>query len=137
MPSAGFSAKNARVNIGAKNLSATKWTVNVKTDELDISNFETATPGSNLYADYTFGLQEAEVSVDAVWDGNNDPHSDPPNITAGGVLTNLKLYLDFVNLTNFWLFPSFQIFTVSVDADVRGIVKYSFTGKNKGTFSYP
>lgn len=137
MPVAGFSAKNARVQVNGTNLSAIKWMVTAKTDELDISNFETTTP-DNIFADYTFGLQEAEVQVEAIWDANADPHANPPNIIAGGTITNLKLFLDKVNFASrCWTFPSFQIFTVTVDAEVRGIVKYTFTGKNKGAYTYP
>lgn len=136
MASAGFSAKNARVYINGTYLSATKWMVSTKTDELDITNFET-TAADNVYADYTFGVKEAEVSVEAVWDASHNPHNSPPNIKSGSVLTNVRLYLDATNLSSYWSFPSFQVFTVSTDAEIRGIVKYTFSGKNKGVFTEP
>ncbi len=133
---AGFSAKNARVQINGTTLTANKWMVTAKTDELDISNFETVV-GNNVYADYTFGLAECEVQVEAIWDAANNPHTAPPSITAGSTISNLRLYLDKINLAVFWSFPVFQIFTCTTDAEVRGIVKYTFTGKNKGAFTYP
>lgn len=136
---AGFSAKNARVQINGTNFTANKWMVNIKTDELDITNFET-TAANNIYADYTSGVMEAEVSVELIYDVLVDPFSGAPSITPGTILTNLILFMDRINFAGVngrFLFPSFQVFNCSVDAETRGIVKYSFVGKNKGIFKVP
>jgi hypothetical protein len=127
---AAFSAKNARVKINGTFYKAMKWAVKVKVDEVDISNFETGG-----YADYTSGLLEAEISVEGFYDSGNPPY---PNLTPGSILSNVLLYVDFVNIPgSFWSFPSVLVFDTDNDAEARGTVKFSFRGKNKGTFSFP
>ena len=128
-----FSAKQARVQINGTNVLANKWSCKIKVDELDITNFETSG-----YADYIGGVIEAEVDCDIQWNSSAHPTSNPPNLVAGATITNLKLYLDLANLHGaFFLFPSFLILDCSAEAEARGILRFTFRGKNKGTFSYP
>lgn len=136
-----FSAKNARILYSTNTwLLATKWTINVKVDELDYSNFE-----SQGYTVYTGGLWDADISFDAFVDGGGtDPFSTGAVLTPGNVVGPFKFYLANTtaaasvgnnvvvpptSLPNFWSFPSLFIATVNMDTEVRGFVRYSVTAK--------
>jgi hypothetical protein len=130
-----FSAKNARVQINGANLFAMRWTITVKTDDLDVTNFETGGFGT-----YFGGIIDADITCDAVWDSVQDPFNNPPAIQPAVILGNgqvgagatVKFFLDFVNLGVFWSFAGILITSVTQDTDVRGFIKYSFSAKNAG-----
>ncbi len=162
-----YSARNARVTVTSAgavttNLMATKWTVNMKVDELDVSNFE-----GFGYVDYIPGLWEADISFDAIW-GSGAAAVVPtaslggttalsaaaeqplvPPIFYPGTYTGIRLFMDSGRATDpagaamasndatAWSFPKCLICSASHDAEVRGFIKYSITAKNKGIFSLP
>lgn len=127
---AAFSARLSRVDVDGVKILANRWTANVKTDELDVTTFE-----SDRYGDFIPGIVEADVSVEGFFDSANNPHEDPPNIRAGAVIT-LTLYTDDVASDHFD-FPFFLVTSCSVEAEVRGALRISFTGRNKGIFRMP
>lgn len=129
-----FSGKNARVSLqlygdGATTfLTGVKWTAHMRADELDVTNFNTVGQG-----DYVAGVHDFDFSMEGTWE--NNIHASPPAILPGNVYT-LTVYVDIVNAVGrTFSSANFQVFDVSVDAEVRGIVKYSISGKARA--SYP
>jgi hypothetical protein len=135
-----YAAKNARVKLGAVNIYAMRWTINAKTDDLDVSNCE-----GGGFGTYIPGLIDADVTFDGIWDSVQDPFANPPNISPGAFFGNgltganatCKFYLDYVNLASFWSFSSLLITSVSQDTDVRGFLKFSCTSKGCGAYTMP
>lgn len=125
-----YSAKNARVSVGNTNLFAMKWSINTKVDELDVSNFE-----GQGYAQWIGGLLDADISVDCVWDANQNPTGNPPNLIPGQLVSTVKFYADWRGLGPFgageaWTFPSLLITALNQETEVRSFIKYSWTAKN-------
>lgn len=129
---AAISARKARVTIGGTNLLATKWTVEIKSDEIDVTNFE-----SGGFADYMTTYVDAMVTVDAFYDPANNPHGDPPNILTGNILEDVELWTKTTIVAENFSFPLLLVLSCTVDAAVRDAVRISFTGRNKGPFVYP
>lgn len=127
-----YSGKFARIQIGGVNLTSTRWTVNCKVDALDI------TTQSDLgYGRYQGGVMDADISFEAFWDGTNNPFNVPslkPNSTVA-----ITIFVDRVNLPNAatqtFIFPEVFVESVSTDAEVRGMVKYTVSGKCVDTYS--
>lgn len=142
---AAFSARNARISFEDTWLLALKWTVNIKADELDVSNME-----SQGYADYIGGLWEADISFDAIvdsavasnsfyiWPGKNtgtvtfyfDYSTNVPSIT------NNNAQVASATTKNI-AFTSLFLSSVNIDAEVRGFLRMSVSAKNKGVFQMP
>lgn len=129
-----FSGKQARVSVNGINLPANKWTVNLKTDELDVTTFE-----NGGFANFTYGVHEADVSFEAFWTTLVNPTSNPPKIQIGADVPCI-IYLDSglvstANTSFTFNFPHLLITSLSVDTSVRDVVKYSVSGKARGNFS--
>ncbi len=126
-----FSGKNARVTVGVTDLCMVKWTINGKVDELDVTCFE-----SGGYAEYQGGFQEADINFEGFWE--LDDHANPPNIMPN-TFNALTIFMDRINAgAGVSFFTSdFFISTVTVDAEARGMVKITVSGKASGQFNYP
>lgn len=124
-----FSGKNARVRIGlATFLCGVKWTVNMRADELDTTCFENVGFGSVIA-----GVHEAEVTLEGIWE--NSIHANPPDIMPGNSLI-VELFIDWQNLAGVkYFFPDLLVLSVNVDTEVRGLIKYTLSGKTRGTWS--
>lgn len=122
---AAFSGKFARITVDGLNLIATRWSINFKADELDTSQFRTAGSG-----DWRGGVQDADISFDAFWDSLVDPHATPPNLRPG-TTHQIILNPSIGDVPgSAYIFETAFCFTVMVDAEVRGLVKYSVTARN-------
>lgn len=129
---AAFSGKNALITVGssptgnpATVLLGTKWSITFKTDELDITTFETLG-----FGDWTNGLIDADISFDAFWDSANDPHASPPGLMPGR-FQYIRINVDVAQGgLGSYVFTRALVCTVNVDAEVRGLVKFSVTAKN-------
>jgi len=131
---AACSTKNARVEVGTpfSTLEATKWTVEARADEIDVTNFE-----SGGYTDYLTSYIDANGTVDAFWDkSTNVPFADPPLVLPGNQLA-VRLHLHKNTVDAYYDFPVAIILSSSVDAAVRDVIRYNFTFRNKGYFVYP
>lgn len=145
---AAFSARNARISYEGTNLLGLKWSINVKVDEIDVSNFE-----GRGYVDYIGGLWEADVSFDAIVDNSRAGPGNFTQIWPGKLTLPVIFYFDAgtarhvttaalvasatVPATRGFLFGSLLITSVSVEAEVRSFVRMSVTAKNAGLFSMP
>lgn len=86
-----------------------------------------ATPISNWAA----GITDIDVSVDCYWDTTIVPFSATP-IFAPGLVVVCSLSLDRSNTGRRWGPVAVLIDSATNDAEVRGVIKYSFTGKVAG-----
>lgn len=130
-----YSGKFAQITIGGINLTSTRWTVNCKVDALDITTQKDIGMGR-----YQGGVMDTDVSFEAFWDGTNNPFNVPdlrPNSTVGPV----TIFIDSLNLpnaaTNTFIFPELFIESVSTDAEVRGMVKYTVSAKTVDGYTMP
>lgn len=125
------SAKNAKIRMGNTVFVAKKWEVNPKADKIDNTNTE-----GGGFASSNPGIVEAEVSIEADWDGANNPYDVAVNAQPGQTITNLKLYINDVT-GPFWLFPVFIVYEAPNGAQVRENVHINIKGSGSGTFTYP
>lgn len=125
------SAKNAKVRFGNTTFVSKKWTVTPKADKIDNTNSEGGGFGSS-----NPGILEADVEIDADWDGNNNPYDLPVGAQPGETIVNLKLFINDVT-GPFWLFPTFNVYECPNDAPVRENVHITIKGSGTGQFFFP
>lgn len=124
-----LSAKAAKVRIGATTMYHTSWDVDDAINYADTTNFESAG-----YAEQVSCIRQAKVRLSGWLDVGANPF-DTPNINVGQQV-NLNLY--FQNTAGpVWAFPTFDIETVKVTANVREEIKLEITGMTKGSYVDP
>ena len=156
-----LSGYRGRVTIAANNLAATaatdallatKWSLTYKTELQDCSTFEEVTGGATGAATpisrYVASLTDLEVSIDCFYDVNNGwiGHIRP------GVELNCKLFINKVPVGSQTQVDSgnapgtqvtdtsversvkfrFIIENMTTDVEVRGVIKYTLSGKVSG-----
>lgn len=126
-----YSSRNAQVRYGSgpTTLTSKSWDVTPKADKLETTNFE----GSG-YAEFIAGVRQCDVQIQFSDNGAANPFDG--GLTAGSIISNLKLYLN-TTAGPYWLFPSFFVESVSMKADVKEQMMDSLTGSGTGTFTYP
>ena len=129
LPFKPLSAKNAKVRINGATFTAKKWTVTPKADKIDNTNFEGGGFGSN-----NPGIVEADIEIDADFDGNANPYDVP--IQASTQLTSVHLFINDIT-GPFWSFPLLNVYEVPNDAPVRENVHVNIKGSSTGQFIYP
>ncbi len=124
-----YSGKNARVLIeNTTYLCAVKWTLDMRADELDSTCFNSAGQGRWLA-----GVHDQEITIEGLWELGL--HANPPNINPGDFV-KIELFVDFVNsAAQVYTFYDVLLLDVNVDAEVRGLVKYTIRGKARSTSS--
>ncbi len=125
-----YSGKFARVRInGVTNLASVKWTLLSKVEEVDDSSFEDA-PFTRVRP----ALKSAELTIDGFWE--EDIHQNPPDLSPGQYIT-VELFPDAIQLPGRrYYFPLVLVCSLSIDAEVRGIVKYTLSGKSDGAYAF-
>lgn len=124
-----YSGKFARAVLDGHTLASVKWTALFSAEEVDDSSFEDAP-----YKRVRPGMRQCELTVEGFWEAGL--HVAPPDLKAGNYV-EVRIYPDAANLQNqYFYFPLVLILTLSIDAEVRGMVKYTMTGKSDGRFSY-
>lgn len=130
---AAISGFGGSVLVGSATLPVGRWTVNIRGEMVDTSTFE-----HGLMHDYALVGREYEVTLDAFWDTNQNPFSTPLFLVPGGTAPTqtstqkVALTLRFCRAdttTRIFSFVSFLVENVSVDSEVRGVVKYSLSGR--------
>lgn len=126
-----FSAKNAKVRIGATVLTAKSWTVTAEADELDVTNFE-----GNGYTEVIGGVKKLTVQIEIDWDSAANPFDSPRSIIPGSTISTVKLY---VNDTTgpYWSIGTLFIRSVSNPMEVRQSARVSINGTGSGSYTLP
>lgn len=129
-PSLPFSAKNAKVRVGANTLTAKQWTATPEADELDTTNFE----GSGFY-ECIMGIKKLTVTIDFDVDSAQN-HFDTLGFTAGATVSTVKLY--WQNTAGpYWDIPTARVKTAPNPMNVKEAGKASVTLICSGTFTSP
>ena len=116
--------------MGVTTLASVKWTITARCEEVDVSAFE-----DGPYVRVRPGMRDAEISVEGFWE--ETLHQNPPDLVMGEYVS-LALYPDRNNLPGrFFYFPLILITQLAIDAEVRGLVKITLTGKADGPFNFP
>ncbi len=128
-----LSGKFARVVIDTTTSLAThRWSVVTKTDELDV----TAQNRVDGVENFIGGIMDADIHIEGYWE-ETIHDADPPEILPNTYAV-IWLYPDFVQHSNRKItIPDAFISSVVVDAEVRGLVKYTLTAKAHGIYYYP
>lgn len=128
-----FSAKNSpvRSGAGATVLTAKKWVVDDKVDELDVSNFEAAG-----FYDFIPGLKMARITIDFDIDGQANPWDATPSWKKGTTGTLLKCYHNSVT-GPYWSFPSYLVVSGPTTADVKQAAQSQVVIVAKGAYVEP
>ncbi len=118
-----YSGKFARVQVDSSQyLCNVKWSITSRVDELD--RYCSTDDGWGMWMG---GVVGADVNIEGYWEDNI--HEDPPGLVVNHYIT-LDIWPDFVNLNaKKFTFPKFLISHLTVDAEVRGLVKYTISGK--------
>lgn len=76
------------------------------------------------------------MSVEADYDCANNPFDTPPTIRPGTTLSSVKLYLNDTT-GPYWDITYLKVLTTPMKANVKEELGFSFTGKAKGSWSFP
>jgi hypothetical protein len=124
---------NATVGAGPTTLKITGWSADDQNDLADSSN----TTGGG-FKEYTAGLDGCDWSIDAQVETTKVPYDATGGaLVPGTELTNLKLYVGAPTATPNFHFPVAIVEKCSIKSVVNGVITYTVTGKNQGTFTRP
>lgn len=123
-----YSAKNAKVRIGATVVVAKQWDVEPQVDELDVTNFE-----SGGFHEVIGGIKKITVNIQLDDNGLENIYDV---IQAGSTATNVKLYLNDT-AGPFWNIPYLFINRMPQRADVKAAMSDTIQGTGTATWSYP
>ena len=126
-----IAGRRAKIRVGVTPLNARKWTWHPFTDMLDTTSFETDT-----FADYIGGIQDSDYTVEGWYAADANMFDNPPRIRVAQVLTGVKLYINDV-AGPFVDIPSSVVADLSLMAEARGLVDFTFQARGKGAYQYP
>ena len=118
---------------GATVLPVTRWNVSWKADAIDVTTMATGTGAvlgnlSSPVSAWEVGITDMDCSFDAVWDMTMDPiGSSPPALRAGNLI-RASFFLSQANNIAY-TFTRVRITEVNIDDEIRGVVKYTVSGK--------
>ena len=123
------SGVGGNVIVGATTLKINTWTF----EEVETSA-ETTNSGSAGYQESIFVDRVATGTVEANWDADAQPRTDPPLIKSGTSIASLELY---IGDTGTFFDLAARVTGCSVTNDVKGKVTYSFTYTTSGSWTEP
>jgi hypothetical protein len=107
------------VNTTPINLHATRWTVDSRVDAIDVSTFI-----NNDYGIYIDGVGDYDVSIDLIYDSNQDPWRVAPLLTPG-VTASAVLFLVEAHANLRYTIPHLLFTEVRMEDAVRDVVRWS------------
>lgn len=113
-------------------LPVTTWNVDASAVILSFINSKTG-----LHPVKQSTIIDATFSVTCDYDPTLQPFAAPYSFVPGQVLTTVKLFIDGLAGTNFWLFPSAIIRGVSQSASRPGKIGTVLHCEASGTFTLP
>lgn len=138
-----IAALEGRFAVGSTILDWEKFDIDCAADDIPVRTFESIVVlngVSKAFERRLAGFHVATVNAGGFWDAaaNANIHSNPPNIQAGNFLTNVYGYVRKTGTRRF-VFPSFLVLNVKVEADSTGANKVmcSLSGKSSGYWTYP
>jgi hypothetical protein len=132
MASSVISCKKSRVRLDGIDLYANRWSIEIRADELDVTNFE-----SDGYVEYITAYVDATITVDALWDtAFNDFSLAGGGVNVGRSIDTCRFYLNR-DAGLLFEFSTIVIVSVTPEASVRDVMRYSFTARPRGSWIYP
>lgn len=122
---------NSKVRVGATVVTAHSSTVNVDTQEIDVTNFE-----GGGFADFLMCILAATSTIDAHWDALADPLDDPPNLRPAQIIANFFVYVNTL-AGPFWSFPLATVKSFNFKTGAKEAVAFTSMVRNKGAFLFP
>ncbi len=130
---------NSFIQINATTLCASKWSVNTKVDEIDVTNF--CDPG---YAAWIGGPGDADITIEGVLGSlaTEDPFAVLNFRALGdlkiGSLATVGIFPDNgLNAAAAWLFPTALICSWNMEGAPRDAVRWTLTAKANGPWTEP
>jgi len=127
-----ISGQGGNVKVGAAPSvvgSVDQWKLDIDSDTLEVTNF-----GSSGWKEYIAGLKEWSGSFDAFWDVANDANGQKviqDNQFAG---SSMAVELDVDGTHNYS--GNILIKKSSIDTQVKGVIKISYTFQGTGALAY-
>jgi hypothetical protein len=123
--------KLARVQVNGLPLQYGTANVDMKTDDLDTTNFE-----SEGYDQGTIGIVGCDIDFGGLFDAHRNPYDDPPGVYPRDDLGNVEIIENlFDNLG--WIFPFMRVLSSKNGMLVRDRVTHECSGKSNGPFATP
>lgn len=122
--------KGSRVVVESTILRKSKWDVDFKGDDIDITNFE-----SSGIDEGTIGIVGLDWNIGGLWDASSNQLADPPGLFPRD---NLGAILLYENLTDaiFWNLLTNRVLSSKNGAEVRQAVTFETSGKINGATFY-
>lgn len=125
-------ATGSLIDLDGVTLCMAEWELELDPGLVDATSF-----CDGGYAFRVATVKDLHGSVRGFWNVVTNPHAVPPNIRAGALLSDLKLYPVSTNLLSYWDIPSLIIDRVRVVAAVRDALKLDFDFYSQGAWVYP
>ena len=127
---------DGRVSVGGIELNFDKWQLSPRAADILTTNFESTDDDGNTWEEGITGIRGMDLTASGFWDLSQNPHTDPPNLQAGEVISNVLCYVSKEN-DKFFSIPFLRLLTTPVAADVNGRMEITITGKTNGKVQYP
>lgn len=124
---AASAGKLSSLVINGTTMKMVSGSVKENADNIDVTN-----TASNGFYECIAGILKLSINADCIWESDALPSGDPPNIVAGqqeAITFTLGSAKSFTG--------TIQFDDVSYNTEVKGAVKYSFSGVCTGSYTDP
>lgn len=126
---------NGRMTIDGTEFRHESSEVSETPEWVDVTDTGSDVDANNVpYQEKALAKHALSVRGTAKWDSDQDPHASPPNISAGQVLSNVRVYIG--KTTNYYNLPLANVERFTLRNAVGGVVEYDFELSSQGTWSY-
>jgi len=126
------SGKEGGITISGAVLCVSGWSYTEEITPLDTSN--TCSGG---FETVIAGMKKLTGQFSAYWDADQIPSLDPPNIVAGAIITQMKLFHGPIAENKFALIDDALIISVAMTSDAKGLVSYQVSFQSNGQYTLP
>jgi hypothetical protein len=138
MPTTGtpLAGTGGRASVDGVNLRADKWQATPAVNDLVTTNFESVGDDGFTYEEGIMtGIRSCELSIELFWDADQEPHTDPPNLRPGVIISDVLLYVSR-DLTPFTA-DEVRVTSVPIVTELNGVVRMTVVGRTNGQFTLP
>ncbi len=129
IPTGARSGKGGQVSLEGTTLRMQEWTTDDHGDDLDTTDFESEGFDCGL-----IGIRGCDWSFKGLWDADQNPIGNPPNIEPADDAGPLVLTTNVTDGQAYTL-DVIRILKVTITTPVRGTVQFAVSGKSNGNFS--
>lgn len=125
---------DGRVSVNGQNLQLEQYRISIVADDIPALGFEDVTTTA-AYDIGDTGVITTTISAAGYWDASLAPHSSPPGLVAGAILTTFKVFVSKSTVRVF-TFPEIRVLQCEISGQLRTRVDFSFTVRSNGSFTY-